>query len=164
MNQPKQRAQLFVFLANTQSIRSCRWTARKLLSITWGTETGLPIGWSNDVFFTILGFSLAGKWQVHFLQLLWCYTIWLANRFRATFSTNQRQSQNQLWCVHVRFPALRAGCFIYICYDFWLAFVIVCVRCDWSLKLWFRLKGCTLRRKNCFLALHIDHCEYDLQS
>ena len=59
---------------------------------------------------------------------------WL-KKFRAIFSANQKYSQNQLWLVHTRFPALlvfprfASGTFSYL--ELWLVHWIACVLCDW---------------------------------
>ena len=54
----------------------------------------------------------------------------LAKKSRATFSTNQRLNQNQLWPVRSISPRLApASC---ICFEMWLVHLNMCSYCDWS--------------------------------
>lgn len=56
--------------------------------------------------------------------------LWLAKKSRATFSTNQRLNQNQLWLVRSISPRLApASC---TCFEMWLVHLNMCSYCDWS--------------------------------
>ena len=45
-----------------------------------------------------------------FALVLLYYALWLVNKIRVTFSTNEKQSQNQSFLAHMCFPTLGTGC------------------------------------------------------
>ena len=77
-------------------------------------------------------FNLVSKvFRISFALLLLSYALWLVSKNSgATFSTNNKQDQNQSWLTHTRFPALDAGYMYYL----WIVigFCAAWPCCDWS--------------------------------
>ena len=70
--------------------------------------------------------------NVVFALILFYFALWLDKKVYATYSTNQKLNQNQLWLARARFPALDAKLLVFAWISDWFILFFVPVVIGWS--------------------------------